>query len=57
MNKGEIILYNDKPNLEIRLENNTIWLNQKQMAEILGTIYLFTLKNKVLFRTWELCFF
>ncbi|WP_282144261.1 virulence RhuM family protein [Cellulophaga baltica] len=34
MNKGEIILYNDKPNVEIRLENNTIWLNQKQMAEL-----------------------
>lgn len=34
MNKGEIILYNDKPSVEIRLENNTIWLNQKQMAEL-----------------------
>lgn len=34
MNKGEIILYKDKPNVEIRLENNTIWLNQKQMAEL-----------------------
>lgn len=34
MDKGEIILYNDKPNVEIRLENNSIWLNQKQMAEL-----------------------
>lgn len=34
MNKGKIILYSDKPNVEIRLENNTIWLNQKQMGEL-----------------------
>jgi len=34
MNKGEIILYKDKPNVEIRLVNNTIWLNQKQMAAL-----------------------
>lgn len=34
MNKGEIILYNDKPNVEVRLDNNTIWLNQKQMAAL-----------------------
>lgn len=33
-NKGEIILYNDKPNVEVRLNNDTIWLNQKQMAEL-----------------------
>ena len=33
-NKGEIILYNDKPNVEVRLDNDTIWLNQKQMAEL-----------------------
>lgn len=34
MNKGEIIVYNDKPNVEVRLDNNTIWLNQKQMAAL-----------------------
>ena len=34
MNKGEIIVYNDKPNVEVRLENETVWLNQKQMAEL-----------------------
>jgi len=34
MNKGEIILYKDKPNVEIRLVNNCIWLNQKQMAAL-----------------------
>ena len=34
MNRGEIILYDDKPSIEIRLDNDTIWLNQKQMAEL-----------------------
>ena len=34
MNKCEIIVYNDKPNVEVRLENETVWLNQKQMAEL-----------------------
>ena len=34
MNKGIIVLYNDKPDVEIRLANDTIWLNQKQMAEL-----------------------
>ncbi|UOY06692.1 virulence RhuM family protein [Muricauda sp. SCSIO 64092] len=34
MNKGEIILYDDKPSIEIRLYDDTIWLNQKQMAEL-----------------------
>tara|TARA_R110002167_G_scaffold258239_5_gene464831 strand:+ start:214 stop:1179 length:966 start_codon:yes stop_codon:yes gene_type:complete len=34
MNRGEIILYDDKPSIEIRLDNDTIWLNQRQMAEL-----------------------
>jgi hypothetical protein len=55
MNKGEIILYNDKPNVEVRLDNDTIWLNQKQMAELFekdsDTIGLH-LKN--IFKTKEL---
>lgn len=54
-NKGEIILYNDKPNVEVRLDNDTIWLNQKQMAELFDkdsdTIDLH-LKN--IFKTKEL---
>lgn len=54
-NKGEIIFYNDKPNVEVRLNNNTIWLNQKQMAELFDkdsdTIGLH-LKN--IFKTKEL---
>tara|TARA_R110000764_G_scaffold13183_2_gene38071 strand:+ start:1353 stop:2318 length:966 start_codon:yes stop_codon:yes gene_type:complete len=34
MNRGEIILYDDRPSIEIRLDNDTIWLNQRQMAEL-----------------------
>lgn len=55
MSKGEIILYNDKPNVEVRLDNDTIWLNQKQMGELFDkdsdTIGLH-LKN--IFKTKEL---
>ncbi len=55
MDKGEIILYKDKPNVEIRLQGDTIWLNQKQMAELFDkdsdTIGLH-LKN--IFKTREL---
>mgnify|MGYP003147289065 CR=1 FL=1 len=55
MYKGEIILYNDKPTVEVRLDKNTIWLNQKQMAELFDkdsdTIGLH-LKN--IFKTKEL---
>lgn len=54
-NKGEIIVYKDKPNVEVRLDNDTIWLNQKQMAELFDkdsdTIGLH-LKN--IFKTKEL---
>ncbi|SDE53676.1 death-on-curing family protein [Pricia antarctica] len=55
MNKGQILIYGDKPTIEIRLENNTIWLNQKQMSELFDkdsdTIGLH-LKN--IFKTKEL---
>lgn len=34
MERGNIILYDDKPNIEIRLDNDTIWLNQRQMADL-----------------------
>lgn len=27
-------MYDDKPSIEIRLDNDTIWLNQRQMAEL-----------------------
>jgi len=32
--KGEIIIYKSKegPNLKVRLEDETVWLSQKQMA-------------------------
>lgn len=32
--KGEIIIYQDKegPKLEVRLEEETVWLTQKKMA-------------------------
>ena len=40
MNKGEIIIY-QKPdgetNLDVRLENETVWLTQAQIAELFGT--------------------
>ena len=55
MNRGTIILYDDKPSIEIRLDNDTIWLNQRQMAELFDkdsdTIGLH-LKN--IFKTKEL---
>ena len=38
--KGEIILYktdDGKSRLDVRLEDETIWLNQKQIAELFGT--------------------
>jgi len=39
-NQGEIILYQTPDNqtaLEVRFEKETIWLTQKQMAELFGT--------------------
>jgi len=40
MNKGEIILYQTSDgiiNLDVRLENETIWLTQAQIAQLFGT--------------------
>lgn len=37
MNKGEIIIYQTSDgvtNLDVKLENNTVWLNRQQMAEL-----------------------
>ena len=36
--KGEIIIYKDKTSkIEVRLENNTVWLTQAQIASLFGT--------------------
>jgi prophage maintenance system killer protein len=40
MNRGEIIIYqtpDGTTNLDVRLENETIWLTQAQIAELFGT--------------------
>lgn len=40
MNRGEIILYqapNGQTSLDVKLEQETIWLTQKQIAELFGT--------------------
>ena len=36
---GEVILYqpNDSVRLEVRLQDETVWLTQQQMAELFGT--------------------
>ena len=38
-NRGEIILYqpDDEIRLEVRLEEDTVWLTQAQMAELFQT--------------------
>ena len=38
-NKGEIILYqpDNEVKLEVRLEDETVWLTQAQMAELFQT--------------------
>ncbi len=35
MNKGEVILYKNR--LEVRLQDNTVWLTQKDMAGLFNT--------------------
>lgn len=40
MNKGEIIIYqtsDGKTKLDVKLENETVWLSQEQIAELFGT--------------------
>ena len=40
MNKGEIVIYkatDGTTNLDVRLENDTVWLSQAQIAELFGT--------------------
>ena len=38
-NKGEIVMYqpDETIRLEVRMEGDTVWLNQVQMAELFGT--------------------
>src|SRR3989344_8360112 len=39
-NSGEIIIYEDAdgtPSIEVRVEGETVWLTQKQLAELFGT--------------------
>ena len=39
-NTGEVIIYRDEGGqvqLDVRLEHETVWLTQKQLAELFGT--------------------
>ena len=38
INKGEIVLYqpNDNIKLEVRLDKETVWLTQQQIADLFG---------------------
>ena len=39
-NKGEIIIYKTGDNetqIEVKFEKDTVWLNQKQIADVFGT--------------------
>lgn len=54
-NSNQIVLYspNDSISLEVRLENETVWLTQQQIAQLCGVkrpaITKFLLKNYFLF--------
>ena len=40
MDKGEIVIYQDEngnTQLEVKLDDNTVWLTQTQMAELFDT--------------------
>lgn len=39
-NKGQIIVYNngDKPSVKVTLQDEIIWLTQRQMAELLTAL-------------------
>lgn len=58
MNTGEIIIYqaaDGQTQLDVRLENDTIWLTQKQIAELFGTKRPAVTKHlKNIFATGEL---
>ena len=55
--KGEIVIYKspEGPELEIRLERETVWMTQKQLAELFGTDRSVVTKHlRNIFRTAEL---
>ena len=59
MSKGEIIIYqtaDGSTSLDVKLEQETIWLNQKQIAELFGTkrpAITKHLKNIFLSENWK----
>ena len=56
-NNGEVVLYNpdDTIRLEVRMNNETVWLTQAQMAELFGTQRQAITKHlKSIFETHEL---
>ena len=61
-NRGEIILYqpDDAVRLEVRLEDETVWLTQAQMAELFNStkqnisFHINNTLRKVNFRLWQL---
>ncbi|MDR1882124.1 MAG: hypothetical protein LBR26_05000, partial [Prevotella sp.] len=58
MNKGEIIFYqapDGTTNLDVRLEEETVWLDQYQMAELFNTNRTSVLRHiKNIYATEEL---
>ncbi len=50
--KGELILYqtgDGKTKIEVRLQDETVWLTQKLMAE------LFQITRRTSLSTWKIC--
>ena len=44
-NRGEIVIYqtkDGKTSIDVKLENETVWLNQARMAELFQTCLLYT---------------
>ena len=58
VNKGEIIIYENSDHqtqVEVKFEENTLWLSQKQIAEVFGTQRPAITKHlKNIFETGEL---
>ena len=57
MEKGEVILYqpNETTRLEVRLEEESVWLTQAQIAELFGTTpQNITIHVKSIYREREL---
>lgn len=51
MEQGEIILYqpDETVKLEVRMEDETVWLTQAQMAELFQTTRIISLFTSVIF--------